>query len=326
MLKGSRMYILKDSYPDSVDITSEKYKIDEHIDITSKEQFWANIGHWLALSKSPEFVVLITIRPSKCAMILWQHSIMYSTCGRINLKFITDIEYYESNGKDYNFIHRDVIAEHLNSDTELMKRAFVDDSTFDNENWRNTAKNNKDMATAGRNLVKCYLSEYLIDYNHYPQIPLQYFLENYLTDEKIAKRVATKYDLSKRIQKGNHIKKPQSQLLADCLYSVIWAIYEDTQSVNDIRQIVRMLIDDTEGQAENIREIYKKIGEYINDLSKKFGGQEIANINYEHFEKTTGIKMDYEVLRHTDMLRDFGYIITYVDLEDKIFYLEPSYW
>ena len=326
MRKKGRIYILQDSYPECVDIVSEKYKINEHKVITSKEEFWSNIGHWLALSKSPEFCVDITLYPGKCGLLWWQNGSMLSTAGRINLKEVTDIEYYYTRGEDYDFVFRDIIAEHLQTDNEYIKRAMVDASVFDIEDWKFTSKNNLDIATAGRQLVKLFLSEYLIDYYNYPQMPLEYFLEHYLTDAKIAKYIATKYNLYPKIQVGKNCKKRKSQVLADCVYSIIWAIYEKTKSEEDIKQIVRMMLEDTENEEKNIREIYKKIAEYIKNLSKQTGDTEITKIDYKEMEKQTGIKIDYKILMCTNTLRDFGYIITHVDLNEGVFYLEPSYW
>ena len=108
-----RIYILKDSYPDCVDIISKKYEIEEHIEITDQKTFDDNIRHWLALSKSPDYEVSIDIDASKCRMLYFRNGSMWSTCGRINLKKVNDIEYYLLNEETQGTQRKNIMIVHL---------------------------------------------------------------------------------------------------------------------------------------------------------------------------------------------------------------------
>ncbi|MBR7090846.1 MAG: hypothetical protein IKC79_00150, partial [Clostridia bacterium] len=221
MEKKGRVYILDGSYPESVDIVSVKFGVNEHIEVGSAEEFWDNIGHWLALSKSPDYDVVMIVRASKCGLLWFEHGTVTSTEGRIKLKEVTDIEYYTMNPDTHEWIFGDKIKEYLDQPNDLIKRALVDESVFDIDEFRTTAMNNMDMATAGKSLMQSVLSEYMLDYYNYPQVPLAYFMEHILTEEKIANIIAPKYNLDKLITTGKRTKKSTQKILVDCVYSVI---------------------------------------------------------------------------------------------------------
>lgn len=320
-----RIYILKNSYPDFVDIKSEKYAVDEHIEIKDQKTFNDNIGHWLALSKSPDYEVNAYIDPCKCRMLYFRNGSMWSTCGRINLKKVGDIEYYLCDEETQEETFRDIMADFLLYPNENIMRATYDSSIWDRDNWKESCKNNMDVATAGRNLAKMILSETLIDYTNYSQVPLSYLLQYYLSDEAIVQNVAPKYPLKQLLKVGKNFNKNPTTTMADCVYSVIWGIYTTTNNLDDIRQIVRHMIKLTEEQyVDRFSDGYQKIADYLNTKSAEIG-DDVETLTMQEIEENTGVKLDYKYLYRTSLLTYKGWDIIKVDFENGIVYFDRNY-
>ena len=103
---------------------------------------------------------------------------------------------------------------------------------------------------------------------------------------------------------------------------VLYDIFLKTKNYNDIIQIVRNFIcetDTTEKDISKINEKYKKLGEYLKSKDK-YDVEEY--ISFEEAENAIGEKLDYKFFRYTNFLHDYGYYIIKVDFKNKRLYLD----